>query len=115
MSNPISENVSQYYQRGSLPASFLPVICLMWPTASGKSNLAIQLSQLLPFSIISVDSAMVYRGMDIGTAKPSREELAIAPHALIDICDPSEPYSVGRFREDVLNAITATHLQGKIP
>ena len=67
-----------------------PAICLMGPTASGKTDLAIELAQHLPCDIISVDSALVYRGMDIGSAKPDAETLAAAPHRLIDIRDPAE-------------------------
>jgi hypothetical protein len=70
-----------------------PAILLMGPTASGKTDLALALADALPCDIISVDSALVYRGMDIGTAKPSPEVLARVPHRLIDICDPSEAYS----------------------
>ncbi|MEP0138056.1 isopentenyl transferase family protein, partial [Marinobacter sp.] len=77
-------------------------ICLMGPTASGKTDLAIELCRHLPCDIISVDSAMIYRGMDIGTAKPSHEELSQAPHRLIDICDPAETYSAADFRRDAL-------------
>ena len=67
-----------------------PAIFLMGPTASGKTDLAMTLCKTLPCDIVSVDSAMIYRGMDIGTAKPSVEELARFPHRLIDICDPAE-------------------------
>ncbi|WP_419790293.1 isopentenyl transferase family protein, partial [Pseudomonas marginalis] len=70
----------------------------MGPTASGKTALAIELRQRLPVDIISVDSALIYRGMDIGTAKPRAEELRLAPHRLIDILDPSQPYSAADFR-----------------
>jgi len=93
----------------------LPVACLMGPTASGKTELAIQLAERGPFDIISVDSAMVYRDMDIGSAKPSAEELARAPHALIDIRDPAETYNVGDFRKDALALIEKSHAQGRIP
>ena len=93
----------------------LPVICLMGPTASGKTQLAISLYQKFPFHIVSVDSAMVYRGMDIGTAKPSQEELAIAPHELIDICDPSESFSAGQFHQEAISLINKIHQAGKIP
>jgi tRNA dimethylallyltransferase len=93
----------------------LPVICLMGPTASGKTALAVELVQQLPCEIISVDSAMVYRGMDIGSAKPDAATLQLAPHQLIDICDPATPYSAGEFRRDALRAITETHARGKIP
>jgi tRNA dimethylallyltransferase len=92
-----------------------PAIFLMGPTASGKTDLAIGLVQCLPLEIISVDSALVYRGMDIGTAKPDRETLRIAPHRLIDILDPSERYSAAAFREDALIAMAEIVKLGKIP
>lgn len=92
-----------------------PLVCLMGPTASGKTPLAIELVQRFPMDIISVDSAMVYRGMDIGTAKPDAETLKRAPHRLIDILDPSDAYSAGRFREDALREIAAIHAAGRIP
>jgi len=87
----------------------------MGPTAAGKTELAIALVQQLPCDIISVDSAMVYRGLDIGTAKPSPTVLAQAPHRLIDIRDPSEVYSVAQFRADALVEIEAIHAAGRIP
>ncbi|BFU59290.1 tRNA (adenosine(37)-N6)-dimethylallyltransferase MiaA [Rodentibacter abscessus] len=90
-------------------------IFLMGPTASGKTDLAIQLRQQLPVEVISVDSALIYKGMDIGTAKPSKEELALAPHRLIDILDPSESYSAMNFRDDALREMTDITAQGKIP
>lgn len=92
-----------------------PMICLMGPTASGKTHLAVELVQHYPFEIISVDSALVYRGMDIGTAKPEASVLAVAPHRLIDIRDPSEPYSAAQFREDALREIEAIYARHKIP
>lgn len=92
-----------------------PLICLMGPTAAGKTALAIELTQRLPCDIISVDSALVYRGMDIGTAKPSQAELALAPHRLIDCVDPVDAYSAGRFREDALREIAAITARGRIP
>lgn len=92
-----------------------PAIFLMGPTASGKTELAIQLVQELPCEIISVDSALVYRGMDIGTAKPDADELALAPHRLIDICDPAEAYSAANFREDALAEMTEITAAGHIP
>ena len=92
-----------------------PVICLMGATAVGKTDLAIALGDRLPCDLISVDSALIYRGMDIGTAKPSVEELKKAPHRLIDIRDPSESYSAAEFREDALKEIDAIHQQGRIP
>lgn len=91
------------------------IICLMGPTASGKTQLAIELVQHLPCDIISVDSAMVYRGMDVGTAKPTPDELAIAPHRLINILDPKEPYSAGQFCTDANMAITEILAKNRIP
>ncbi|MFQ1048676.1 tRNA (adenosine(37)-N6)-dimethylallyltransferase MiaA [Avibacterium paragallinarum] len=90
-------------------------IFLMGPTASGKTDLAIKLHQRFPVEIISVDSALIYRGMDIGTAKPNAEELAQAPHRLIDIKDPSESYSAANFRHDALREMADITQQGKIP
>ncbi len=97
-----------------------PVVFLMGPTAAGKTALAVELVQRgapdgRGFDIISVDSAMVYRGMNIGTAKPGPEILAIAPHRLIDIRDPLETYSAADFRRDALAAITQIHAAGRIP
>jgi len=92
-----------------------PAVFLMGPTAAGKTGLAVELVQRLPLEIISVDSAMVYRGMDIGTAKPSPAVLAQAPHRLIDILDPLESYSAGRFRRDALAAMEDIAAQGRIP
>jgi tRNA dimethylallyltransferase len=93
----------------------LPVVCLMGPTASGKTQLAVQLVQQFPFEIISVDSAMVYRDMDIGTAKPGPDILTIAPHHLINIRDPRDAYSAAQFREDALREISIIHKKEKIP
>ncbi|KEQ18238.1 tRNA delta(2)-isopentenylpyrophosphate transferase [Endozoicomonas numazuensis] len=87
----------------------------MGPTASGKTDLAIQLAEKLPCELISVDSALVYKGMDIGTAKPTAEELARVPHRLIDIRDPSEPYSAADFRVDALREMTEITNRGNIP
>ncbi len=91
------------------------IVCLMGPTASGKTDLAVELVQRLPFDIISVDSALVYKGMDIGTAKPSAEILQRAPHRLIDFLDPAESYSAARFVADAQREITAITAQGRIP
>lgn len=88
---------------------------LMGPTASGKTDLAIKLRQQLPVEVISVDSALIYKGMDIGTAKPNAEELKLAPHRLIDICDPAESYSAANFRTDALREMQEISAQGKIP
>lgn len=91
------------------------VICLMGPTACGKTQVAIDAVQQGPFEIVSVDSAMIFRDMDIGTAKPTAEELAIAPHRLINVCDPAEHYSVGQFLRDVEHEISEIHAKHKIP
>ncbi|EEQ10425.1 tRNA delta(2)-isopentenylpyrophosphate transferase [Yersinia mollaretii ATCC 43969] len=87
----------------------------MGPTASGKTALSIALRQRLPVELISVDSALIYRGMDIGTAKPSAEELALAPHRLIDIRDPAESYSAADFRKDALKEMADITAAGRIP
>ena len=87
----------------------------MGPTASGKTDLAVQLVQELPCDIISVDSAMVYQGMDIGTAKPDAKTLAEAPHRLIDICDPGEAFSASQFRERALEEIDDILARNRIP
>jgi tRNA dimethylallyltransferase len=91
------------------------VIFLMGPTAVGKTDLAIALSRHFPAHIISVDSAMIYRGMDIGTAKPSPEELQKNPHALLDMRDPSESYSAADFCRDALHEIKTAVAEGKTP
>lgn len=91
------------------------IICLMGATASGKTQLAIEWVQALPLEIVSVDASMVYRGMDIGTAKPDADRLKIAPHHLIDICDPAQPYSAGQFCVDAVKAIDSIFVKGKIP
>jgi tRNA dimethylallyltransferase len=89
--------------------------CLLGPTASGKSRLALQLAARLPIEIVSVDSAQVYRGMDIGTAKPSRAERERFPHHLIDLVEPVESYSAGRFRTDAMRAVEDILARGNIP
>ncbi len=96
---------------GPLP----PAILLMGPTATGKTELAVALVRRLPLEIVSVDSAQVYRGMDIGTAKPPPEVLAEAPHHLIDLLDPSESYSAGRFRRDALRVMAEITSRGRVP
>ena len=96
-------------------ASDLPVFCLAGPTASGKTDLAVALVEALPLEIISVDSALVYRGMDIGAAKPDAATLARAPHRLIDICEPHETYSAARFCADARRHIEQIHAAGKAP
>jgi tRNA dimethylallyltransferase len=87
----------------------------MGPTAAGKTDLALALSEHLPCDLISVDSALVYRGLNIGSAKPDAETLARYPHQLIDICDPSEPYSAAQFRQDALAAMAKSVEAGRIP
>lgn len=87
----------------------------MGPTASGKTALAIDMATQHDCEIISVDSALIYRGMDVGSAKPSAQELALAPHRLIDILDPSESYSAADFRRDALVAIEDIIARGKTP
>ncbi|MGD9388351.1 MAG: tRNA (adenosine(37)-N6)-dimethylallyltransferase MiaA [Gammaproteobacteria bacterium] len=87
----------------------------MGPTASGKTGLAVELARALPLEIVSVDSALVYRGMDIGTAKPSPALRAELPHHLVDLVDPAESYSAGRFRRDALAAMGEIRARGKTP
>ena len=90
-------------------------ILLMGPTASGKTDLAIELCERLPCDIISVDSALVYRGMDVGTAKPDAATLARAPHRLIDIRDPEERYSAGDFVRDARREMDRIFAAGRLP
>jgi tRNA dimethylallyltransferase len=96
-----------------------PVVLLMGPTAAGKTDLALALTDALQHEvaceIVSVDSALVYRGMDIGTAKPPPEILARYPHRLVDICDPAQPYSAAQFRADALAAIDDIRARGRLP
>ena len=92
-----------------------PIVFLLGPTAVGKSDFAIALANSLPLSIISVDSVMVYRGLDIGTDKPSAKTLAKVPHELVNIRDPDQSYSVAAFRRDALAAIDKVHRRDKIP
>lgn len=96
-------------------AELPPVVVLMGPTASGKSRLAIELADALNGEIVSVDSSLVYRGMDIGTAKPTPAERAAVPHHLIDILDPSEVFSTGQFRDQALALIAAITARGRLP
>lgn len=91
------------------------VVFLMGPTASGKTALALELAKQVPLEIISVDSALIYRGMDIGTAKPTAAELAAVPHHLIDILDPLQAYSAADFRADALRLIAEIQQRGKLP
>ena len=90
-------------------------VAIMGPTASGKTASALRIAQTRPCEIISVDSALVYRGMDIGTAKPTPAELAAVPHHLIDILDPLEAYSVAQFRDDTIRLVGEITARGKLP
>ncbi|SIT42728.1 delta(2)-isopentenylpyrophosphate tRNA-adenosine transferase [Paraburkholderia ribeironis] len=92
-----------------------PIPCLLGPTASGKTAAALALAATRPVEIISVDSALVYREMDIGTAKPTAAERAVAPHHLIDIVDPADAYSAAQFRADTLRLIGEIHARGRLP
>ena len=100
---------------GPPASSQLPVYLLTGPTGTGKSDWAIRLARAAPVEIVSVDSALVYRGLDIGTAKPARELRAQLAHHLIDICDPAESYSAGRFVSDAMEAIAAVHSRRRVP
>ena len=95
--------------------SDLPVVCLMGPTASGKTALACELFESGNFELISVDSALVYKDMDIGTAKPSKDELIKYPHYLVDIIDPTQVYSAAQFVDDVSVQINQIHSRGNMP
>jgi tRNA dimethylallyltransferase len=92
-----------------------PAILLMGPTAAGKTDVAMALAESLPVEIVSVDSAMVYRGMDIGTAKPDPQTLARVPHHLVDVADPAEGYSAGRFLQEAAAAMAGIRQRGRVP
>ena len=97
------------------PLPVLPVFVLSGPTGAGKTDWAVRLAERAPIEIVSVDSAQVYRGLDIGTAKPTRELRAHIPHHLVDICEPTESYSAGRFVADAQGSIRAIHARRKVP
>ncbi len=92
-----------------------PAICLMGPTAAGKTAFAVELVQRLPLEIINVDSAQIYRDMDIGTGKPDAATLALAPHRLLDFLDPAQRYSAAQFRCDALREMQDIHASGRVP
>ncbi|MGE8360887.1 tRNA (adenosine(37)-N6)-dimethylallyltransferase MiaA [Pseudomonas sp.] len=98
-----------------MPERLPPAIFLMGPTAAGKTDLALELARVLPCELISVDSALIYRDMDIGTAKPDKATLAAYPHALIDIRDPAQSYSAAEFRADALAHMAEVTARGRIP
>jgi tRNA dimethylallyltransferase len=97
------------------PRPARPVALLMGPTGAGKTDLALELAERFPVEIVSVDSAMVYRGMDIGTGKPDAATLQRVPHRLVDILDPSQTYSAGQFVRDAACAIDEIHARGRLP
>jgi len=114
----VSDARDQGKDKAAAEASFSvlpPCIFLMGPTASGKTAIAVELLQRLPCEIVSVDSALVYRYMNIGTAKPGAAILAQAPHRLIDIRDPDQSYSAAQFRADALREMAAISARGKVP
>ena len=90
-------------------------VAIMGPTASGKTAAALHIARHLPCEIISVDSALVYHEMDIGSAKPSLAERATVPHHLIDILEPTASYSVMQFRQDAISLVADIHARGKLP
>ncbi len=93
----------------------LDAVLVMGPTCTGKTALALELARRHPVEVVSVDSALVYRGMDIGTSKPTAAMRAQVPHHLVDVCDPREAYSAGRFRRDALELIAAIRARGRVP
>ena len=99
----------------SLSPASSPIICLAGPTAAGKSASTLALAERWPLEIVNVDSATIYRGMDIGTAKPSPDEQARVPQHLLDILDPAQSYSAAEFRADALRLIGEIRARGRIP
>jgi tRNA dimethylallyltransferase len=99
----------------SAPAAYPSVVLIMGPTGAGKTDLALRLAERLPVEIVSVDSAMVYRGLDVGTGKPPRSILQRYPHHLVDILDPADAYSAGQFVRDAERAIAAIRSRGRLP
>src|SRR5258708_7724136 len=101
--------------RGAPAGALLPVFVLTGPTGAGKSDWAERLAQAAPVEIVSGDSALVYRGLDIGSAKPDRALRQRIPHHLIDICEPTENYSAGRFVADAITVIRQIHARRRVP
>src|ERR1700753_1635718 len=96
-------------------SSGLPVFVLTGPTGSGKTDWAVRMAEIEPVEIVSVDSALVYRGLDIGSAKPERALRQRIAHHLVDICEPTENYSAGRFVADATAVIKDIHARGRVP
>ena len=115
MTAPLSKKNSVPEPKTKKAVDYPPAIFLMGPTASGKSNIALEIARHLSVEIVSVDSAQVYRHMDIGTAKPSAGTMASVPHHLINLIEPYERYSAAQFREDALVAMREITERGKIP
>ena len=113
--NPQQNKSASPPSRPAPESKWPPAILLMGPTASGKTGIAVELARELPCEIVSVDSAQVYRHMDIGTAKPDAATLAAAPHQLIDLIEPDDTYSAARFRDDALTAMREISERGNIP
>ena len=97
------------------PPASADCVCITGPTASGKTDLALALAERFPLEIVSMDSAMVYRGLDIGTAKPKPDVRAAVPHHLVDIIEPTESYSAGRFAQEATRAIAEIRARGRLP
>lgn len=113
--SPMSTSTQSSVLNPQSSQKYPPAILLLGPTASGKTGVALELARHLPVEIVSVDSAQIYRHMNIGTAKPDRDMLAAAPHHLIDIIEPHESYSAGQFRDDALTAMREITERGHIP
>ncbi len=93
----------------------IPVVVILGPTAVGKTEISLRLAQALEGEIVSADSRLLYRGMDVGTAKPTPEQRRLIPHHLIDVADPHQPWSMARFRREALRAVTDIHRRGRLP
>ena len=111
----VEESIALHKKRAMVLQKKRAIVSLMGPTASGKTDLAFFLCDHFPFEIVSVDSALVYIGMNIGAAKPTLVQQSRYPHHLIDLCHVIEPFSVSHFCEAALGVIDAIHQRGKIP